>query len=158
MNVLIAYAGKTGTTEKCSKILKALVDNSTLCDLTKESPDLSDYGCIVLGSSVRIGGIHKSAKAFLEKNKEALQKKKVAFFICNCFVKECDQIIKKNIPEDLLHKALAASSFGGEMNLDAQKGVDKLISKMVVKKNMNPDEIRMSISTEAINKFAEKIK
>ncbi|MCQ4636005.1 flavodoxin [Anaerovorax odorimutans] len=158
MNVLIAYASKTGTTAKCAKILKALVDDATLCDLTKEKPDLSQYNCVIVGGSIRMGLIHKSSRNFIAKNKETLMRKKCAFFICNCFVNQADAYLKKNIPEELLKKAIATGSFGGEISLEDQKGFDKLIMKMVAKKGKRSENTKLHTSSEAINKFAEKIK
>ena len=39
MKTLIAYASKTGTAEKCARILAERIPDSTLCDLCKEKPD-----------------------------------------------------------------------------------------------------------------------
>ena len=158
MDVLIAYASKTGTTTKCAKILKALVDDATLCDLTKEKPDLSRYNCVIVGGSIRMGALHKASKNFISRNKDTLLKKKCAFFTCNCFLDQSEEYLKKNIPQDLLKKAIAVGSFGGEMNADDQKGIDKFITKMVAKKGNVKENARLHISSEAINKFAEKIK
>lgn len=156
MRVLIAYAGKTGTTAKCAKILKALVDNAELCDLTKEKPSLSNYEKVIVGGSIRMGQIHKAAKQFLVKNQEALKQKTCAFFICNCSAKENKSLIEKNIPKELLRRATATASFGGEMNLEDQKGMDRAIVKMLSKSKAG-STMKTSISTEAIHKFAEKV-
>ncbi|MEG0829224.1 MAG: flavodoxin domain-containing protein [Anaerovoracaceae bacterium] len=167
MNVLIAYASKTGTTEKCAKILKALVDDATLCNLAKEKPALNEYNFIIIGGSIRMGKLHKSAKEFITKNKDTLMDKKTAYFICNCFPDNVEDIIQKNIPADLLKKAIVASSFGGEIDPTKQKGMDKLITKIVAKSGKKTAEdtsgakslsTRFQISSEAINKFSEKIK
>lgn len=158
MKVLIAYAGKTGTTEKCAKILKVLVDDSTLCDLTKERPDLDDYNCIVVGGSIRMGMLHKDAKRFIERNKEALKKKKCAFFICNCFKNQTQEYFENNIPFELREKALALSSFGGEINMDEYRGLDKVVMKAMENQLDENDAIHASTSSEAIQKFAEKLK
>lgn len=158
MNVLIAYAGKTGTTAKCAKILKALVDDATLCDLTKEKPDLSLYNCVIVGSSVRMGALHKAVKSFLTRNLETLEKKKCAFFLCNCFTAQTGSYLKKNIPKVLLKKALVTGSFGGEIQMDKQKGFDKMVMKLVEKRGSRSDNIKTHTSSEAINKFSEKIK
>lgn len=158
MNVLIAYASKTGTTEKCAKILKALIDNATLCDLTKGNPDINDYEFIVIGGSIRMGMLHKETKKFIEKNKEDLKKKKCAFFICNCFSEYSQDYIKNNIPAELLSKAIVTSSFGGEIHMDKYKGIDKVIMKAVDDKVYDSDTVKLYTSSEAIQKFAEKIK
>lgn len=158
MKVLIAYAGKTGTTEKCAKILSALVEDSTLCDLTKEKPDLDDYRCILIGGSIRAGSLHSDAKKFIEKNKDILIKKKCGYFICNCFADQSESYFKKNIPAELLDKAAAVSSFGGEIHMDKYKGVEKLLMKAIGSRVQDSGNTKMSTSSEAIQKFAEKVR
>ncbi|MCB6993645.1 flavodoxin domain-containing protein [bacterium 210820-DFI.6.37] len=157
MNVLIAYASKTGTVEKCAKILKALIDDATLCDLTREKPDLSQYNCVVVGGSIRMGALHKTARTFIQKNKEILKSKKCGFFICNCFSDQSQSYMEKNIPEELLKKAAVAESFGGELVLEDQKGMDYLITKFVGRKGKNRKKAQLHTSSEAMNKFAEKL-
>lgn len=158
MKVLIAYASKTGTTEKCAKILKALVDDATLCNLDKEKPDLSEYNCVIVGGSIRMGKLHKTAAAFIKKNYETLLKKKSAYFICNCFSDQSESYLRKNIPEGLMKHALAVSSFGGELNIDNQKGFDKMVTKLVAAKKPPVKGTKLQTSSEAINLFSERIK
>lgn len=159
MDVLIAYGSKTGTTAKCAKILKALVDNAVLCDLQKEKPDLGKYGCIIVGGSIRMGKLHPAAASFIKRNKEALKRKKTAFFICNCFSDQSAEYIKANIPEDLRKQALAAESFGGNLDPDEQKGFDRLVTLLASKTSRGKAMKKTSLQTssEMINKFAEKI-
>lgn len=158
MKVLIAYAGKTGTTEKCAKILKALVDDSVLCNLTKEKPDLDDYGCVIVGGSIRAGKLHNDAKKFLEKNKDDLLKKKCGYFICNCFADQTRTYFKNNIPAELLDRSLISSSFGGEIHMDRYKGVEKLIMKVIGSRVHDSENTKTGTSSEAIQKFADKIR
>ena len=66
--------------------------------------------------------------------------------------------MKKNIPGELLKKAIATGSFGGEIPLEAQKGFDKLIMKLVAKRGTRSENAKLHTSSEAINKFAEKIR
>lgn len=157
MNVLIAYAGKTGTTEKCAKILKALIGDAALCDLTKEKPDLSEYNCVVVGGSIRMGQLHKAARNFIQKNEETLKRKRCGFFICNCFPEQSRSYMEQNIPEELLKKAVVAESFGGELVLEDQKGMDQLITKLVAKRGTQRQKTQTHTSSEAMNKFAEKL-
>ena len=41
--VLIAYASKTGTTAECAAQLAALLPGASLCDLTKETPEIGRF-------------------------------------------------------------------------------------------------------------------
>lgn len=158
MKVLIAYAGKTGTTEKCARILKALMDDSVLYDLTKETPDISDYNCVIVGGSIRAGKLHAEAKKFIEKNKEDLMKKRCGFFICNCFADQTDNYFRRNVPEELLKNAVATSSFGGEIHMDRLNGPEKLMIKAIGKVVSGMEHMRTGTSSEAIHKFAEKMR
>lgn len=160
MKVLILYAGKTGTTEKCAKILKALVDDSVTCDLTKgtESIDLRDYDCIIVGGSIRSGKMHKDAREFIKDHKDLLMKKRCAFFICNCFKDQSEKYLRNNIPAPLLDKALAAASFGGEINPDKFKRMDRIAIKAIGGLIKDLEVTQLYTSSEAIQRFAEKIK
>ena len=70
MKILIAYATKTGTTRECAERLAGHFEfhDVTLADLEQETPDLSAFDAVVIGSNVRANKIHKKVKQFLEDN------------------------------------------------------------------------------------------
>ena len=105
-----------------------------------------------------MGNLHKAAKDFILRNKAVLMRKKCAFFLCNCFSSRTDAFLEQNIPEELLKKSIASGSFGGELNADRQKGLDRIITKLVSKKSRGDKTLKLQTSSEAIHKFAEKIK
>jgi menaquinone-dependent protoporphyrinogen IX oxidase len=66
MNVLIAYAGKTGATKKCVDYMKMIsIENVTLYD-AKAGGDINyeDYDVIIMGGSIRIGVMDNSIRKF----------------------------------------------------------------------------------------------
>jgi len=95
MRILIAYAGKTGTTEKCAKRLCEKLTNATTVDLNLQTPDIDQFDTVIVGGAIRMGQLHKKAKKFIEQNAVRLQTKKTAYFLCcgsegirlNCFPK-----------------------------------------------------------------------
>lgn len=155
MKALIIYASKTGTTEKCAKKIKTQLKDTTIMNIYTQNEDMNKYDLIVIGSPIRIGMIDKKIKNFLTKNKENLKSKKTAYFICCGFNENWKTYYEQNIPKDLLDSAITYDTFGGEMDLQKQKGFDKLITKMVSK---NIDESReIKILNENIDRFIKEL-
>lgn len=156
MKILITYAGKTGCTQKCAEILAQKLENATVIDLAKQSPDISNYDVIIIGSSIRIGMFHSETKNFIVKNKELLKNKKTAYYICCWFSKDYLTYFENNIPKELLEKSITYDTFGGELDITKQKGIEKFIVKMVSKTEKGKQEVK--ILNENIEKFIETIK
>lgn len=157
MKTLIVYASKTGTTERCAGILGKNLKDVTIINLTAtQNEDINKYDLIIIGSPIRMGIIDKKVKDFISKNSKSLKNKKVAYFICCGFSENWKQYYEQNFPKELLDNAITYDSFGGEMNLEKQKGFDKFIVKMVSKNIDKNKEIK--IIDENINKFIEKVK
>ena len=157
MKILIVYASKTGTTEKCVGILGQNLKDVTIINLTAiQNEDINKYDLIIIGSPIRMGMIHKKVKEFINKNTEILKNKKVAYFICCGFAENYQQYFEQNISKELLEKAITYDTFGGEMILEKQKGFDKFIVKMVSKSIAQGREIK--ILNKNIDRFIEKVK
>ena len=158
MKVLIAYAGKTGTTERAAKLLGKRFSNVTLRDLTVGSPNPDDYDAVIVGSSIRMGTLHKDARRWLEDNWDVLKTKKFGCFICNGFIDQAPQLIEQNFSEELLNLAVCVDSFGGELNLKRLKGMDYIMAKVVLNsmKSHGGLEFIPCILTDRIRIFADK--
>ncbi|HZJ77950.1 MAG TPA: flavodoxin domain-containing protein [Clostridia bacterium] len=154
MKILIAYAGKTGTTQKCAMELKEKLPEAVVVDLKNDACSVDDYDFIIIGSGIRMGAIHKSVKKFISKNYEKLRKKKLAFFVCNGFMDKTENVLKDNIPFELLQNSICATSFGGEMEIDRLKGFDRLIVKIVLKATKGSERVAPTIFYENIEKLA----
>ncbi|NLK29423.1 MAG: hypothetical protein GX306_13980 [Clostridiales bacterium] len=155
MRIGIFYASKTGTTEKCAKELAKQLDGAEIYDLTKGNTSIDQYDVIVVGSAIRIGQLHKKVKNFLNENAEKLRQKHTAYFICNGNAQETNNVFEQNLSTELREHAICYESFGGEIILEKQKGIDKLIIKMIMK---NPDSKLPEINYSSIRKFASEIK
>ena len=131
MKILIAYASKSGTAKHCAALLQTRLPGSELCDLLAETPDPARYDRVVVGSGVRMGSIHKRARAFVRRYAAVIAARPHAFFITNSFTDQRKAILEASFPPELYKTAVAAVSFGGRIELDKLKGSDRLIAKMV---------------------------
>ena len=86
MKTVICYASKSGTARECAKKLKTLLSDAVLCDIEKEKATLSEYDCIVVGGSIRMGKLHKATANFIAKNKELLKERSVHFLYATDFL------------------------------------------------------------------------
>ncbi|HPF82556.1 MAG TPA: flavodoxin domain-containing protein [Bacilli bacterium] len=154
MKKLLVYTSKTGTTKKCTNMIKDSINNLTIIDLDKQNINIDDYDIILIGSPIRMGMISKKIKKFINNNYNILLTKKIAFFICCGFDENMETYYSQNIPKDLLAISFAHTSFGGEMEIEKQKGFDKFIANMVSKK----DDRKPSLNNSNIDSFITKIK
>lgn len=151
MKTLIIYASKTGTTEKCAQEINEQLKDSKIVNILNQDEDINKYDLIVVGTPIRMGMIDNRIKKFLISNIETLKLKKVAYFICCGFSENWKSYYEQNIPKDLLDSAIVYDTFGGEMDIEKQKGFDKFITKMVSKNIDKNKEIK--ILNENIDRF-----
>lgn len=158
MKVLIAYAGKTGTTERAAKLLGRRFENVTLRDLTVGSPNPDDYDAVIVGGSIRMGMLHKNARRWLEDNWDVLKTKKFGCFICHGFLEQAPQLIEQNFSEEMLEIAVCVDSFGGELDEKKLRGADRIITKMVMKTMKGREDFVPCLRTDRIEVFADMFK
>ncbi len=168
MKLLIAYATKTGTARDCAEMLGSHFEGHevVLADLEGEMPPLSDFDAVVIGSHVRAGRIHKRAKQFAAECEGNLGEKPLGLYLCCCFGDAAEDYFKKNYSQSLLERSVANLFFGGEIRMERQKGIDKLIMKIAVSaiKSNNRDEDRETdiplpaIVPENVRRMADAIK
>ena len=135
MRTLIVYAGKTGTTRACAEELALRVKDAVCCDLNRENPSPEGYDAVVLGGSVRMGLIHAKARAYVKRYAPVLAGKKLALFVCSCDItkKRVQEYLAQAYPAALVKQAIFADSLGGELDMNKQKGLDRLVVKMIQK-------------------------
>ena len=81
MRILIVYASKTGTTERCAGIIGQNLKDVTIINLiAAQNEDIDKYDLIIIGSPIRMGMIDKRVKDFISKNFELLKNKKANTF------------------------------------------------------------------------------
>lgn len=89
MGTLILYATKYGAAEKIAKHIAERLGHAVLHDLKQnDTPALSEFDTIIIGSSIYAGMIRKEAKAFLLKNADILREKKIGIFLSSMNIDE----------------------------------------------------------------------
>lgn len=131
MKTIIVYATKSGASRECAELLATKLTNCYICDLSKQAPDIKSYDTVILGSGVRMGKIYKQMKSFIENNTQVLLVKKTAVFLCNAYPDTFQKVVEKNIPEDLIGRAVCIESFGGSLPFAPPKNGDWILSEHV---------------------------
>lgn len=162
MKTLIIYSTKTGTTKKCAALLAANIgaDSCDLVEIGEKIPPLSDYECVAIGSYVRMGVIDKKISAFLQKNKAELFKMKFGLFICCALADKISEAITKNFSDEFMDNAVIIDCFGGEIQADKIRGMDKIVVNSIIRIAKTDPTFRVfdKIIPESITNFAEALK
>lgn len=133
MKTLIAYASRTGASEKCARMLAERIPDSTLCDLCREKPDPNAYEQVIVGGGVRMGALHVDARQYLDGCKPVLLKKRLGLYLCAGFAEKAGEIFANNVDPELRAHAVACECFGGEIDMSKLRGFDRLITKMALR-------------------------
>ena len=157
MKILIAYATRFGTTEKCAGMLAEFLREKNyeveLADLKKDKRvNPENYDLVVVGGSFLIARMNAYVKKFAKRNLNTLLNIKTGVFMCGSD-ENWENEIKKGFPEDLLTKAVAKGYFGYEFNLDK---MNPMFRNMIQKASETKEPVS-KINTENIRKFAEKV-
>jgi len=154
MKVLVAYAGKTGTTKKCVDYIKMIsTEEVTLYD-TKAGGDIdiNEYGIIIMGGSIRIGVMDNSIRKFASEHD--FEGKKVGLFVI-CGTKEnTDKYLRTNF-HDITPDREAC--FGGEFALSKVKGLEKMVIKRAIKESAKKNKPLPEVDYQVIKDFIEDL-
>lgn len=158
MKVLIVYSNKYGVTEEAALQLKSKFDKEThLININKQAvPSISDFDCIIFGSSVYVGQINKKIKEFVAANEELLLSKALGLFICCGLPENLEQHFAHAYSDQVLSHAIK-SSFGGELRIDKMKFGDKILTGMMLKASAKEGKAPPKINPEQIDLFAQNI-
>lgn len=153
MKIGILYAGKTGTTERCAHDLKERLGEGTLINLVNETPHFYDYDLLLIGTAIRMGRIHPKVRKLIQHLEELPIKKPFAIFILHA-LPGVQQVIN-GLPEWVQKEAIRITSFGGELNLEKQRGLSRWMTKLILK---SPKFKKPSLNSDAIESFVDIIK
>ena len=155
MKTIILYATKHGAAEDIAKRIAANIDGADTYDLKKgDAPQLGEFDCVIVGSSVYAGAFRKEAKAFLTENADELCYKRLGLFVSGMSESESDDVFKTNIPDEVLKAATVKRSLGGAFDPKKANFFERLIMKAVTKQSGYVS----NISDEKIKEFAEALK
>jgi menaquinone-dependent protoporphyrinogen oxidase len=156
VNILIAYASKSGTTETCVHILEQDFNGQAKSvNLADTEPLLDDYDTILIGGPIRYGHLHSSVKKFMKNHLKELKQKEVALFLCCASIENAEQYFQNNFPDELLEHAAAIECFGGEIRTQALSLTEKFIAKLAMKSY--PEDKQPSILKDNIHIFADRV-
>ena len=158
MKTLIAYASRTGASEKCARMLAERIPDSTLCDLCREKPDPNAYEQVIVGGGVRMGALHVDARQYLDGCKPVLLKKRLGLYLCAGFAEKAGEIFANNVDPELRAHAVACECFGGEIDMGKLRGFDRLITKMALRsfKDEDGQAAMPRLLPERVEAFAAK--
>lgn len=157
MKILIAYATRYGTTEKCVKMLSEILRKKNfeveLVDLKRtRTVKPENFDMAVVGGSFLIFKMNAYVVKFVRKHLSALLTKKTGIFMCGG-EEDWEKEIIKGFPEELLDKAEVKGYFGYEMLWDK---MNPIMRSMGQKASQTTEPIS-KINAENIKKFAEEI-
>ena len=153
MKTLILYATKYGATHEIAERIAKRIPGAILHNLKQASiPALTDFGCVIIGSSIYGGSIRKEAKAFLAQNMDILKEKDIGLFLCGLRAEEENQYFASNFPPDILTAAKSASFLGGIFDPQKAGFLERLIIKAATKLPGYIDRI----DDERIEQFVDK--
>ena len=155
MKSLILYASKYGATHEIAKRIQNALGEGVLHDLGQRTlPDLAEFDCVIVGSSVYAGVARKEAKAFLNQYKDVLVGKKLGLFLSGLQKGGGEKALQANFPPELLESAKGAALLGGVFDPEKANAVERAIIKVISKKS----GYIQAINDEAIAQFVAKIK
>lgn len=157
MKILIIFATRYGTTEKCAgmlgEILKEKGHDVDVVDLKKNKRiDPGEYDIAAIGGSFMMFRMNSIVKRFVSSNLKKLLDMKTGVFMCGADEK-WEEEIKKGFPEELLDSAAAKGYFGFEMLWDK---MSVFYRNMLQKEFKTKDDV-LKVNEANIEKFAEEI-
>jgi menaquinone-dependent protoporphyrinogen oxidase len=157
MKGIIIYATRYGCTEKAVKLLQKKIPGGTeLVNIGKQKvPDLSLYDTVILGGPIYIGKTLKVLTDFVQRNLDALKKKKLALFLCagEQDPQKAEALFAGAFPEELCKAAFMREVFGGELQWKKLDFMTKLMLRLVI----GIKEGYTRLSEGKIEKFAADI-
>jgi menaquinone-dependent protoporphyrinogen oxidase len=156
MKTLILYASKHGCAEKCAiRLGERLGGDPAIVDIHDAAAvDLADYDAVAVGGSIRAGKIQKEVRAFCDRNLAVLKAKRLGLFIC-CMMEgaKAEEEFTGAFPAELIGAAAAKGLFGGEINLEKMRWLERTIIKKASKISGNVSRI----DDNAIADFAKAL-
>lgn len=154
MKVLVAYAGKTGTTKKCVDYIKMISTEEVDLYDAKEGAqiEINNYDVIIMGGSVRIGVMDNSIRNFARLND--FSEKKVGLFVVCGVSENSDKYLRTNFPNITPHNE---ACFGGEFQLGKFKGMEKMVIKRAIKDSRKKAKALPEVDFDVIKNFLDQL-
>ncbi|MBQ8432428.1 MAG: hypothetical protein IJX28_06045 [Clostridia bacterium] len=131
MRILIAYAGRNGSTRTCVERLVGALGHLdvTVKDLNTEQVQAAEYDLCVVGGCVRFGRLQPSLRRFFKTQEQALLERPLVLFFCCGLTHESEYYQEVLFPKCLREHAFENVYFGGSLRTDGLPWMDKLLVK-----------------------------
>lgn len=154
MKTLILYATKYGAACEIARHIADKTGDALLHDLKqKDVPALSQFDCVILGSSLYAGMIRKEAKEYLAQNARALSSKRLGLFLSGMNAKEEKKYWEDNFPSPLLQAAKSVRFLGGIFDPGKAGMLERFLMKAIAKQT----SYQNTIHSEAIAEFVKDL-
>jgi len=154
MNTLILYATKHGAAREIARRIANRLDDAEIHDLSQSGiPDLAEFDCVVVGSSVYVGMIRKEAKKYLRQNAESLKSKTLGLYVSCMDEGGKDTYFKSNFVPELLSAAKTTGILGGVFDPQKAGAIERFIIKVIKKSSAYID----LIDDAAIERFVNDL-
>jgi len=155
MKTIILYATKNGAAAEIANRIAGQIEGAVTHDLKQTPiPPLTDFDCVIVGSSIYAGMIRKEAKGFLTANTGLLSEKRLGLYISGMSMENEEGVLSTCFSEDLVKAAKAANVLGGIFDPAKSGFFARLIMKAVTKQS----GYVCNISDEKIMQFADNMK
>ena len=163
MKLLIAYASKSGCAREMAALLAEQLPRHevTLCDLACEQPDPAAFDYAVAGGSIRMNKPHKALRAYLAKYGEALARVPHTLFLCCAFAEQLEHYFAVTFPRALRESAERLAYFGGDLSLSRQRGLGKLLTRMIrnsILESEEEDAVLPTLLPEHVRALADHLR
>jgi len=134
----IVYSSKYGTTEKICETIRSEMHDSDSVELITlegktEQMDLSQYRCVILGTSIYAGKPRRAMVEFCKRHEKELMQARLALFVCGMDRGNAIKEIEAAYPASLLNHSLSTTFFEGEYRLDKMKLPDRMLLRVFFK-------------------------
>lgn len=139
MKKLVAYATKYGMTGEYARAMaSAMGKDARLLDTASrevKNLDLSEYGTVVLGSSVYAGRAWEDLRTFIKKNAVELRSKDLVLFLCGVAEEgnESLAVLNGTFPEALRVASRKTAYLPGWVDLEKTNGFERFVVRMIEK-------------------------
>ena len=163
MKLLIAYASKSGCAREMAAMLAEQLPRHevTLCDLAVDQPDPAAFDYAVVGGSIRMNKAHKALRQYLDKYGDALGKVPHTLFLCCAFAEQLEHYFAVAFPRALRESAEELVYFGGDLSLSRQRGLDKLLTRMIrnsILESEEEDAVLPTLLPEHVRTLADRLR
>ena len=166
----ILYSTVDGQTLKiCNEIeksLKAKGYDPKLTEIAEFKDKITDYDLLIIGASIRYGVHAKNVVAFMQENREALQKIRTAFFSVNLVARKEEKNAYDTNPYVIKYlKQLGwtpeiVDVFAGRLDYSAYGFFDRLMIKLIMKMTKGPTKTERPIeytNWDRVEAFVQKV-